>query len=176
MNCYKILKVTKLQCSSLVYNESRKLCCHARPKDTRVTFSAFSKTRLPPELWQALSCESPAVFLHTPVKEKGPWGPFYQLQLVLAKGRHLLQILLKALHIPLTIIYWRDSKMHSVCFNLGQFVLGFFTANKKYFWHLRSFFHPPSSLYLHSTYPHLLIHPFSPNIPAPILFISMLTL
>ena len=59
--------------------------------------SAFSKTRLPSELQRVLTCESPAVFLHTPLKEKGPWGPFYQLWQVLAKGRHLLQILLKAL-------------------------------------------------------------------------------
>ena len=59
--------------------------------------SAFIKTRLPPELRRVLSCESPAVFLHFPVEEKGPWGPFYQLRRVLAKGRHLLQILLKAL-------------------------------------------------------------------------------
>ena len=61
--------------------------------------SAFSKTRLPPELQQVLSCESPAVFLHFPLGEKGPQGPFYQLPRVLAKGRHLLQILLKALHV-----------------------------------------------------------------------------
>ena len=50
--------------------------------------SAFSKTRLLPELRRVLSCESPAVFLHTPPKEKGPWDPFYQLRQVLAKGRH----------------------------------------------------------------------------------------
>ena len=30
-------------------------------------------------------------------EEKGPWGPFYQLWQMLAKGSHLLQILLKAL-------------------------------------------------------------------------------
>ena len=37
-----------------------------------------------------------AVFLHVPLREKGPWGPFHQLRQVLAKGRHLpvLQILL----------------------------------------------------------------------------------
>ena len=59
---------------------------------------------------------------------------------MLAKGRNLLQILLKALHIPLTIFYWRDSKMafnlfqpRSICFNLGQFVLVFWAANKKIF-------------------------------------------
>ena len=34
--------------------------------------SAFSKTRLPPELWRVLSFESPAVFLHFPLEEKGP--------------------------------------------------------------------------------------------------------
>ena len=55
------------------------------------------KTRLPPELRRVLSCKSPAVFLHFPLEEKGPWGPFYRLWQVLAKGRHLLQILLKAL-------------------------------------------------------------------------------
>ena len=60
--------------------------------------SAFSKTWLLPELWQVLSCKSLAVFLHFLLEEKGSWGPFYQLQQVLAKGRHLLQILLKALY------------------------------------------------------------------------------
>ena len=69
---------------------------------SRLTFqshacSAFNKTQLPPELRRVLSCESPAVFLHNPLKEKGPWDPFSQLRWVLAKGRHLLQILLKAL-------------------------------------------------------------------------------
>ena len=59
--------------------------------------SASSKTRLLPEPQQVLSCESPAVFLHFPLEEKGPWGFFYHLRWVLAKGRHLLQILLKAL-------------------------------------------------------------------------------
>ena len=65
--------------------------------------SAFSKTRLPQELWRVLSCELPAVFLHSPLEEKGPC-PFYQFRWVLAKGRHLLQILLKALHWLLWII------------------------------------------------------------------------
>ena len=55
------------------------------------------KIWLSPELWRVLSYKLPAVLLHFPLKEKGPWGPFYQLQQVLAKGRHLLQILLKAL-------------------------------------------------------------------------------
>ena len=67
----------------------------------RVTLSgsAFSKTWLLPEgtLWRILSCESPPVFLHFPLEEKGPWRPFYELWWVLAKGRHLLQILLKAM-------------------------------------------------------------------------------
>ena len=36
-------------------------------------------------------------FLQFPLEEKGPWGLFYQLRRVLAKGRQLLQILLKAL-------------------------------------------------------------------------------
>ena len=62
-------------------------------------FSAFSKTRLPPELRQLLSCKSPAVFLHTPQEDKGLWGPFYKLRRLLAKGRHLIQILLKTLHV-----------------------------------------------------------------------------
>ena len=61
--------------------------------------SAFIKTRLLPELRRVLSCKLPAVFLHFPLEEKGPWGPFYQLRQVLAKGRHLLQILLKTLHV-----------------------------------------------------------------------------
>ena len=43
------------------------------------------------------SSDLPAVFLHTPLEEKGPWSPFYQLWWVLAKGSHLLEILLKAL-------------------------------------------------------------------------------
>ena len=68
------------------------------PRD--FTGSAFSKTWLLLELRQVLSWESPAVFLHTPLEEKRPWGPFYQLRQVLAKGRHLLQILLKALYRP----------------------------------------------------------------------------
>ena len=42
-------------------------------------------------------CKSPAVFLHFPLDEKWPWGPFYQLWQVIGKGRHLLEILLKAL-------------------------------------------------------------------------------
>ena len=49
-----------------------------------VACSAFNKTRLPPELRRVLSCESPAVFLHTPLEEKWPWGPFHQLRRVLA--------------------------------------------------------------------------------------------
>ena len=51
--------------------------------------SAFSKTRLLLELRRILSCESPAVFLHTPLEEKGPWGPLHRLRRVLAKGRHV---------------------------------------------------------------------------------------
>ena len=62
-----------------------------------LTDSAFSKTQLVPELWRVLSYELPAVFLHTPLEEKGPWGPLYQLWRVLGKGRHLVQMLLKAL-------------------------------------------------------------------------------
>ena len=66
--------------------------------------SAFSKTRLLPELRRVLSCKSPAEFLHFPLEEKRPWGPFYPLWQVLAKGRHLLQILLKALLMGLNMI------------------------------------------------------------------------
>ena len=44
-----------------------------------MTSSVFSKTWLPPELQQVLSCKSPAVFLHFPLEEKGSQGPFYQL-------------------------------------------------------------------------------------------------
>ena len=62
------------------------------------TGSAFSKTRLSLELRKVLSCESLAVFLHFPLEEKGPWGPFYKLQQVLPKGTHLLKISLKALN------------------------------------------------------------------------------
>ena len=62
------------------------------------TCSAFSKTRLPLELWQVLSYESPAVqcIPAYPTSGKGALGPLYQLWPVLAKGRHFLQILLKA--------------------------------------------------------------------------------
>ena len=43
--------------------------------------SAFGKTRILLELRRVLSCESLGhVFLHTPIEEKGPWGPFYQLR------------------------------------------------------------------------------------------------
>ena len=38
-------------------------------------YSAFSKTRLPPELRRVLSCESLAAFLHFPLEEKGSSGP-----------------------------------------------------------------------------------------------------
>ena len=55
------------------------------------------------ELRQVLSCESPAVFLHFPLEEEGPWGPFNQLRQVLAKARHLFQILLKALNFECTL-------------------------------------------------------------------------
>ena len=63
--------------------------------------SAFSKTRILLELRQVLSCESLGhVFLHTPLEEKGPNGAtFISSSRVLAKGRHLLQILLKALYV-----------------------------------------------------------------------------
>ena len=73
----------------------------SRCKDKSVsqgTCSAFSKTRLPLELWQVLSYESPAVqcIPAYPTSGKGALGPLYQLWPVLAKGRHFLQILLKA--------------------------------------------------------------------------------
>ena len=63
--------------------------------------SAFSKTRILLELRQVLSCKSLGhVFLHTPLEEKGPNGAtFISSSRVLAKGRHLLQILLKALYV-----------------------------------------------------------------------------
>ena len=61
---------------------------HSEAKSPRYD-SAFSKTWLLLELRRVLSCESPAVFLHFPPEEKVPWGPFYQLQRVPAKGRHL---------------------------------------------------------------------------------------
>ena len=76
-----------------------KVCLGVVKIKLKVKFSAFSKTRLPPELRRVLSWESPAVFLHFPLKEKGLWGPFYQRWQVPTKGRHLLQILLKALEI-----------------------------------------------------------------------------
>ena len=48
--------------------------CYFNDLVSRHTVSAFSKTRLPLELWQVLSCESPALFLHTPLEEKEPRG------------------------------------------------------------------------------------------------------
>ena len=66
-----------------------KLCIIRLTCPFRPSHSAFSKTRLPPEPWRVLSCKWPAVFLHTPLEEKGPWDPFYQLRRVLAKERHL---------------------------------------------------------------------------------------
>ena len=84
-------------------------------------FSAFSKTRLPPELRRVLSCESPAVFLHFPLEEKGPRGPFYQLRRVLAKGRHLLQILLKAMCVlPVWATVCKDYSQELLHFNRKQ--------------------------------------------------------
>ena len=45
------------------------------------------------------------------------------------------------------------SNLRSICSNLGQFDFFCFCGNqKKSFWLLRSSLHPPSSLYLHSTY------------------------
>ena len=62
-----------------------------------------------------------------------------------------------------TKFFWTSTKVFELvqfCFCLGTFDP-----------------YPPSSLQLHSTYlSHLLFPPCSPNIPAPILFISMLTL
>ena len=66
-------------------------------------YSAFRETWLLLELRRVLSCELRAVFLHFPLEEKGPWGPFHQLRQVLAKGRNLLQILLRALHLAQVI-------------------------------------------------------------------------
>ena len=81
-------------------------------------YSVFSNTRLPSELWRVLTCESPAVFQQTPLKEKGPWGPFYQLRQVLAKGRHLLQILLKAL-----LIYKQPREESGLCcFSIARYL------------------------------------------------------
>ena len=81
-------------------------------------YNALSETRLLPELRWVLSCESPAIFLHFPPEEKRPWGPFYQLQRVLAKGRRLLQILLKAL----SITGQTYEKLTSICkvLSVGQ--------------------------------------------------------
>ena len=88
--------------------------------------SAFSKTWLPPELRQVLSCESPAVFLHFPLEEKGLWGPFYQLWQVLAKGRHLLQILQKALQVSDAMIKKSKHKILQYSnFRFTEFSLGF---------------------------------------------------
>ena len=64
--------------------------------------SAFSETRLPLELWRVLSCESPAVFLHFSLEEKGPLGPLLSAP---AKGRHLLQVLLQALLVYFVVIF-----------------------------------------------------------------------
>ena len=66
-------------------------------------YSAFRETWLLLELRRVLSCELRAVFLHFPLEQKGPWGPFHQLRQGLAKGRNLLQILLRALHLAQVI-------------------------------------------------------------------------
>ena len=94
--------------------------------------SAFSKTWLPPELRRILSCKLPAVFLHFPLEEKGPWGPFYQLRRVLAKGRHLLQILLKAVMKTLSV---KCASAVYLCIYLFVYFLSknniYITLNKK---------------------------------------------
>ena len=91
--------LTSLACCKLSVNNAYKinlttsqsiLFCMRVPLLCKMSYqssSAFSRTRVLPELRWVLSCESPAVFLHTPLQEKEPWGPFYQLQRVLAKGR-----------------------------------------------------------------------------------------
>ena len=93
-------------------------------EDNKVMFlcteSAFRKTWLPPELQRVLSCESPAVFLHFPLEEKGPWGTFYQLWRVIAKGRCLLQILLKALY--LYKLWWLVVKKFIVVLVKGRYM------------------------------------------------------
>ena len=61
------------------------MCMAVKNRPIWMKISAFSKARLLPELWRVLSCESLAVFLHFPLEEKEPWGPFYQLWQVLAK-------------------------------------------------------------------------------------------
>ena len=72
-------------------------------------------------------------------------------------------------------IFWTGTKSFSLgWFNF--FCFCFCVKPKKYFWHLWSALHFPSSLHLHSTYPHPLFPPCSPHMPAPILFTSMLTL
>ena len=90
-----------MKCSDIMFDHNVKFArqtCIQTWLHTRLYFSTFSKNRLLPELRQVLSWESPAVCLHFPLEEKGPSGLFHQLWQVLAKGRHLLQILLKALY------------------------------------------------------------------------------
>ena len=74
-NCFDI--ISKFNVWNTQFQNFRCLC------------SVFSKTRLRPELRRVLSYKLPVVSLHFPLEEKGPWDPFYQLQQVLSKGRHL---------------------------------------------------------------------------------------
>ena len=91
--------------------------------------SAFSKTCFAPELRWILSCKSLAVFLHFPQDEKEPWGSFYQLQQVLAKGRNLLQILLKSLATIFFFLPWIGSIEHkSVMFCTSGKIVFFLIA------------------------------------------------
>ena len=65
---YEVEQLNKIRVPTMVIGiKCVKICKYG-------SYSAFSKTQLPLELWLVLSCESPAVFLHTPLEEKGALG------------------------------------------------------------------------------------------------------
>ena len=92
--------------------------------DVIYAYSAFSTIRLLPELRQVLLQIAGCIpaFSTKGKGALGPCGPFYQLQYVLAKGRHLLQILLKALCLRPSIDHKKEpfkmqlqKRLHVVC-------------------------------------------------------------
>ena len=61
---YEVEQLNKIRVPTMVMGiKCVKICKYG-------SYSAFSKTQLPLELWLVLSCESPAVSLHTALEEK----------------------------------------------------------------------------------------------------------
>ena len=68
--------------------------------------------------------------------------------------------------------YWKKVPLSHSYFRKSCFFFAFaFAANKKYFWHLWSSLHPPSSLHLHSTYVTYYALPALPT-SQPVFFLS----